>query len=1301
MATTHDLLQPLHTSVLELIEQFRSLVAWRHARERELQRQARESQEALAREQRQRTRNIVRRVDAAIEQLRQRDAELRGKVAEIERRYHAQFKELKQLLKARYRQFHRAVEQARKSYRDAAWESTTIHEATKTGVRADLETYGSQLEVLGRRAAAVREHAMRIAADWSIPQLDVPEHGRPPAETAAKLRSDLTAAQDQADDLLQRAGSWPRLGTAGWLALAIGASVAVAVTVAVGVTVRWLPALLGFPLVLVLLAGLAYLVHWVVQRNRVRRLLCEAVSLAAWVERNLIACRRMMELEGQERIRRDAERHRSELNRLRARLREELLAARDRYRAEGRRIRDGELLDLRRIQSELLTARQEVDGFLERRLAELRRGRSRELLAAKAWYRDQQQRRRLLAEQARRDLAAEFARKLHSLRNDTAKLWQACRERFPVWHRFVPERWQPAEEPAEYVFIGQMDYDLIEHAGAREGWFADRADACFCLPALVPLPPSGALMLDVPPQRHRDAVGWQRNFIARYLQAVPPGRFRLLLLDPAFLGDPFSGLMHLADYDRSVVSGRIWSEPRAIDQQLERLQEQLETVIQAFLRDRFATLREYNRSAGEVAEPYRLVVLTDCPDSLPESALHRLHAIATNATRCGVTLLLLRPARSSPLGAVEEEVLGPVSLSGQLDYPQLRFDEVAGERLPPVELEAAPPSELFTRLVHRVGALVAEAGRVEVPFERILPEPAQWWQASTRDGLAVPLGVIGAQAVQELQLGRGTAQHVLVAGRTGSGKSNLLHVLITSAALKYSPNELLLYLVDFKKGVEFKAYASYELPHARVVAIESEREFGLSVLQQLDHELQRRGELFRAAGVQDLPSYRRARPNEPMPRILLIVDEFQEFFVEDDQIAQQASLLLDRLVRQGRAFGMHVLLGSQTLGGAYSLARSTVSQMGVRIALQCSEGDAHLILSEDNPAARLLSRPGEAIYNDANGLVEGNRRFQIAWLPAPVRDRYLAEVRRLAEQAQWHRDVPMLVFEGNVPADLARNDELSDLLARPWQPDAPQQALQLWLGESVALPRPVAAMLEPRAGSNLLLVGQDAVGAAGILVSSLLSAAAQRPPAGSDGLRIYIADEAAPERCHRQLWRQLAEFLPHQVELLGSGRAVEELVLRLADELDRHESDGAVTLVVLYDIARIRALRAADELFSFTDTGGQDGADVSRRFRKLYEEGPERNVHLLVWCDTAAGAQRVFGRSGVREFGLRVVFQMSANDSTTLIDSPAAARLGVYRALFYDEDRGTLEKFRPYAVPELVQLKELARRIAARFAAER
>ena len=158
-----------------------------------------------------------------------------------------------------------------------------------------------------------------------------------------------------------------------------------------------------------------------------------------------------------------------------------------------------------------------------------------------------------------------------------------------------------------------------------------------------------------------------------------------------------------------------------------------------------------------------------------------------------------------------------------------------------------------------------------------------------------------------------------------------------------------------------------------------------------------------------------------MARTVLIVDEFQVFFGEDDKLAQDAAMGLEQLVRQGRAFGIHVILGSQTLGGAFGLARSTMGQMAVRIALQCSEADSQLVLDDENVAARRLSRPGEAIYNDAGGLVVGNSPFQTAWLPDTVRDRYLG---RISSRAGHLPDAfqATVVFEGNAVEFRASTD---------------------------------------------------------------------------------------------------------------------------------------------------------------------------------------------------------------------------------------------------------------------------------------
>src|SRR6185369_5126418 len=130
------------------------------------------------------------------------------------------------------------------------------------------------------------------------------------------------------------------------------------------------------------------------------------------------------------------------------------------------------------------------------------------------------------------------------------------------------------------------------------------------------------------------------------------------------------------------------------------------------------------------------------------------------------------------------------------------------------------------------------------------------------------------------------------------------------------------------------------------------------------------------------------------------------------------------IVRQGRAFGIHVLMGSQTLGGAYTLARATIGQMVVRIALQCNEADAYLIMDQDNPAPRLLSRPGEGIYNDKAGTIEGNSPFQAVWLADDVRDAYLAQIRERADKAATPHPGPF-VFEGNAPADVRENNDFN------------------------------------------------------------------------------------------------------------------------------------------------------------------------------------------------------------------------------------------------------------------------------------
>ena len=879
-----------------------------------------------------------------------------------------------------------------------------------------------------------------------------------------------------------------------------------------------------------------------------------------------------------------------------------------------------------------------------------------------------------------------------------------CRRLFPAWESPAWSRWTPPAAIPPAIPFGQLELSLADMEGGlpRDPQLAPPSTRFF-VPTLFPFRDHSLLLWKARGEGRAAAIESIQGVMLRMLASIPPAKVRFLIVDPVGLGENFSAFMHLADYNEQLVSSRIWTESGHIDRRLGELTEHMENIIQVYLRNEFATLQDYNETAGELAEPYRVLVVANFPASFSETAARRLLSIASSGARCGVYTLL---SRDTALGLPREFQIADLERQAlQLTWTDGRFlwDDPELTSLP-LTLDRPPPTDQFTDIVRRIGHEAKDAGRIELPFEWIVPDQEQWWTADSRQGIDVPLGRAGVTKLQHLQLGRGTSQHVLIAGKTGSGKSTLLHVLIVNLALRYSPDEVELYLIDFKKGVEFKVYAETRLAHARIIAIESEREFGLSVLERLDLELRDRGDLFRQRGVQDIQAFRAAEPDRTVPRILLVIDEFQELFVEDDRIAQSAALLLDRLVRQGRAFGIHVLLGSQTLAGAYSIPRSTIGQMAVRIALQCSEADAHLILSEENTAARLLGRPGEAIYNDANGLYEGNHPFQIVWLSDHEREDYLTRLKQWADE-RGYVPRPSIVFEGNQPADPSQNAALCGLLASPPSGE-PRPVARAWIGTPVAIREPVAVGFARQGGANLLVVGHQEETAGGILATAIISLAAQHAPASPGGslpgATFYVLDGARPDAPLAGFWNRVASVLPHAVKVVsprGSPAAIAEIAEELARREESAQDQAAPIYLVVFDLSRFRDLRKAEDDFGFSRQDDDAPPNPARQFRTIVHEGPPLGIHALIWADSHNSVTRTLDRQGLEDIDMRVLFRMNAGDSSSLIDTPAASLLGVYRAIFDDKGQGVTEKFRPYGLPNndwLAWVKtQLERRCAA------
>ncbi|MFM7108073.1 MAG: hypothetical protein ACKOZU_05660, partial [Planctomycetaceae bacterium] len=398
---------------------------------------------------------------------------------------------------------------------------------------------------------------------------------------------------------------------------------------------------------------------------------------------------------------------------------------------------------------------------------------------------------------------------------------------------------------------------------------------------------------------------------------------------------------------------------------------------------------------------------------------------------------------------------------------------------------------------------------------------------------------------------------------------------------------------------------------------------------------------------------------------------------------------------QGRAFGMHVLLGSQTLGGSYSLPRATMGQMAVRVALQCNEADSSLILSEDNTAARLLTRPGEAIYNDANGMVEGNSPFQVVFLNDERRERFLGALRALADRRTDIPQLPRIVFDGNEAADPAGNKLLGELLAGGTVHGKPPVAPLAWLGDAIAIKDPTTAIFRRQGGANMLIVGQREDLGATLLAMSIVSLAAGLDPHPGGGLgrpgRFVLLEPAIAEEKPDLLLAALATHLPHEITIAGrlaTGEAMASLAAEVQRRIDEQVLDGEAVFLVIRDLARYRELRRDEGDFGFSM--GEKKATPAQNFTTILKDGPAVGVHTIIWCDSLTNLQRTFERNTLKEFELRVLFQMSSNDSSQLVDSPLASKLGPQRALFIHEETGTLEKFRPYAFPSPEWLETVA-----------
>ena len=240
--------------------------------------------------------------------------------------------------------------------------------------------------------------------------------------------------------------------------------------------------------------------------------------------------------------------------------------------------------------------------------------------------------------------------------------------------------------------------------------------------------------------------------------------------------------------------------------------------------------------------------------------------------------------------------------------------------------------------------------------------PSRWGKNAAYRTLSVPIGVRAEEDYVYLNLHeKAHGPHGLVAGTTGSGKSEIVQTYILSLAINYHPYEIGFLLIDYKGGGMANLFKN--LPHLLGTITNLNRAESMRAMASIKSELARRQRIFGEYEVNHIDNYQKlfkeGKAKEPIPHLFIISDEFAELKKEQPDFMKE----LVSTARIGRSLGVHLILATQKPSGVVDDQIWTNSRFKLCLKVQ-SEADSKEMLK--TPDAALITNPGRAYLQVGN-----------------------------------------------------------------------------------------------------------------------------------------------------------------------------------------------------------------------------------------------------------------------------------------------------------------------------------------------
>ncbi|WRE22142.1 DNA translocase FtsK [Helicobacter pylori] len=482
----------------------------------------------------------------------------------------------------------------------------------------------------------------------------------------------------------------------------------------------------------------------------------------------------------------------------------------------------------------------------------------------------------------------------------------------------------------------------------------------FCLPKVYPFPPKSLYI------EHEKDGQFLREMLMRLLSSAPLVQLEVILVDALRLGGIFNLARRLLDKNNDFIyQQRILTESEEIEEALKHLYEYLKVNLQEKLAG-YKDFAHYNEKEKDRL-PLKALFLSGV-DALSQNALYYLEKIMRFGSKNGVLSFVNLESEKNNQSAEDLK-----------RYAECFKDRTSFERLKYLSVEVINDHGIQSKhmqdFADKIKAYYEKKKAVKRELKD-LQKDEKFWIESSQFKVSVPVGWDINHKEVRFEIGE-AQNHTLICGRSGSGKSNFLHVLIQNLAFYYAPNEVQLFLLDYKEGVEFNAYIDPNiLEHARLVSVASSVGYGMSFLNWLCKEMQERANLFKQFNVKDFSDYRK---HGEMPRLIVVIDEFQVLFSDNSSKGKESvEKSLNTLLKKGRSYWVHLILATQTMRGT-DINRSLMAQIANRIALPMDAEDSNSILNNDDAACELV-RP-EGIFNNNGGHQKYHTKMSIPKAP--------------------------------------------------------------------------------------------------------------------------------------------------------------------------------------------------------------------------------------------------------------------------------------------------------------------------------